>query len=266
MTAEQILCIDGQLVADDVTVDALFASGVDDEVKLFGSTAGWTALVATRRERYDRDTDELISATAQLWTHTATDVAALQSWVERRWNCWAWWQLLDAAHDRDPDLYRAWVPQRMVGDLDRSSLYPRDLTDGRDPLEAMVAHLQAAGWDILPDRLPARPAAARANRALGALLGRRYGWQAPIVVRVDDFGEVYPRLAAGDEVRGRSGLRELTDRKRDQDTQRRSRSRHWEPDEDTRGGSGETWHLLADRACAAGRPGRPVRRHRVRRS
>ena len=235
MTAEQSLRIDGQLVAD-LTLRPPFGADSVHDVKLFHSSSGWTALVLTRRERHDDyDDGQLISATAQLWTHTTDDVAALQSWVERRWNSWAWWQLVEAAHDRDPELYRAWVPQRMARDLDRSSLYPRDLNDGQDPVEAMATHLRADGWEILPDRLLTRPAAARTNRLLGGLVGRRYGWQAPIVVRADDAGEVYVRLADRDEIRG-PGLRELTDREREQDDERRSRARRWERDEDTRGG------------------------------
>ena len=235
MTAEQSLRIDGQLVAD-LTLRPPFGADSVHDVKLFHSSSGWTALVLTRRERHDDyDDGRLISATAQVWTRVVADVAALQAWVERQWNSSAWWQLVEAGHDRDPELYRVWVPQRVARDLDGSSLYPRDLAPGWDPVEAMATHLQGDGWDILATRPRVTARAERINRVLGGLVGRRYGWQAPIVVRADDTGEVYARLADRDEVRG-PGLGELTDREREQHAERRSRARRWERDEDTRRG------------------------------
>ncbi len=122
-------------------------------------------------------------------------------------------------------------------DLDRASIYNRDLahTPGYlDPgqlgapgrglpdwqahaLGAMAAHLDEQGWEVFHDQAVKVTGAAPPGGILsagteiaGALRARRYGYQAAILVRVDDCGEIYARLAEDGDVTG-PALRALTD-------------------------------------------------------
>ena len=47
---------------------------------------------------------------------------------------------------------------------------------------------------------------------VGVLRARRHGWEAPVLVRVDDCGEIYPRLAEpGDVANAHLGMAEGPD-------------------------------------------------------
>ena len=229
MSQEWTRRLEGRLVAK-LSVSSW--SETTDEVMLFAHESGWTTLVVSHREDYDRDSGQSVGGQASVEATAYADVAVLERDVVRRWGTYEWWQLLDAAHDLDERLYAAWVPERMERDLDRSSLYPRDLSPGQDPVEAMAGRLAGDGWDVQPDQARLSSAAQKKDedlfggtRVLGVLVGRRHGWQAPIVVRVDDFGEVYARVGERGDVVGVE-LRELTAAERDQAAERTDRG--WE--------------------------------------
>ena len=52
------------------------------------------------------------------------DTAALREVLGRRD---AWSELLEAGHEHDPELYAAWVPEQGDRELNRASIYNRDL-------------------------------------------------------------------------------------------------------------------------------------------
>lgn len=76
----------------------------------------------------------------------------------------------------------------------------------RGALEAMAGHFEKLGWRVQPDR-PSVPntvdrggICSESTEIVGALRARRYGWEAPILVRVDDCGEIYARLVEPGDV------------------------------------------------------------------
>jgi hypothetical protein len=84
-------------------------------------------------------------------------------------------------------------------------------------LGAMAANLEEQGWGVLPPDVIEVTGAAPTGGLLstgtelaGALLARRYGYEAAILVRVDDCGEIYARLADDGDT-NQSALRALTD-------------------------------------------------------
>jgi hypothetical protein len=81
----------------------------------------------------------------------------------------------------------------------------------------MAATLDDEGWEVLhPDVIEVTSAApaggllSAGTEIAGALLARRYGYEAAILVRVDDCGEIYARLAEDGDTAG-PALRALTD-------------------------------------------------------
>jgi hypothetical protein len=171
---------------------------------------------------------------------TTSEFATLQDLadsIDKGYRAGAWVELLDAGHETDPDLYAAWVPERMRRDLDKASVFNRDLayTPGYfDPgqlgapgralpdwqahaLGAMAANLDEQGWDVVHDQAATVTDTAEAGGLLstgteiaGALRARRYGYEAAILVRVDDCGEIYARLTEEGDT-DRPALRALTD-------------------------------------------------------
>jgi len=212
-------------------LEPLFSSwGVSDHVLLYRTPTTWTLLTVAVHERFDEHGTPVdgrgTASTQTLSTEELADV------VRDRYGESGWRELLDAAHDRDPDLYRAWVPTRLERDFDRASLHCKDLAlytgllGGRpvpaparelpdwqaDAVARMAEHLPSLGFEV--DNATVTVAVDDdgdpANPTLGALSVRRYGFEAIGIVRVDDVGEVYIRLADADEVGG-PPLRALTE-------------------------------------------------------
>lgn len=201
-----------------------------DHVAVFRGPDDWTVVVTRRSEGYDED-GQMVSADALVWDVRLGDVAALGEYFDRHWYAEGWRALLDAGHSEDNDLYAAWVPERMDRDLDRSSIYNRDLAlassflygkplpaPGRSlpdwkahALSAMAVHLDETGWVVRgPVELRGDVATSDGDRMLGAIGAWRYGWAAAVVVRVDDCGEIFARLAEDADVAG-PALRPLSD-------------------------------------------------------
>ena len=234
------LRIEGRQVAE---VDLRSCYGDFDHVVVFRAPASWTLLTITRTERYDDD-GALVRGGAVVSSTELADVVALQELCERR-DCWR--EVVDAGHGEDPELYAAWVPHRVDGDLDGSSIYNRDLAvataylGGRsvpsparalpgweaEACAAMAVNLDERGWQVRRKVTPA-PAAAQPgdNVVVGAMEAWRYGWAVAIVVRVDCCGEVYARRADDHEVVGVGALRQLSNDEEDEadavDRRRRS--------------------------------------------
>lgn len=230
------LKINGWMVAETDLEHGYEPYNAFDRVCLFRNPAGWATVTIARQVRYD-DYDRPTSGTATVMTSEFASLQDLADHIDKGYRAGAWVQLLDAGHDNDPDLYAAWVPERMRRDLDKASVYNRDLayTAGYfDPnqlgapgralpdwqahaLGAMAGNLEEQGWDVLhPDVIEVTSTAeaggllSTGTQIAGALLARRYGYEAAILVRVDDCGEIYARLAHDGDT-NQPALRALTD-------------------------------------------------------
>jgi len=221
MEVRNMTC-DGQLVATAEVAETYgYDSDLYDNVFVFKNDNGYELLVVGRRERYDAD-GMLQRALVSVDLTPAPSAAVLQEVVEARWSTTSavWWQLLDHGRDHDDMLRELWVPERMRRDLDRSSIYDKRLAlrtgyygghelaaPGRSEdgwkeraVSAVGALLVERGWSVRPgpglspDVEPGGILSS-ATRVVGSLWATRYGHEVPIVVRVDDCGEIYPRLA-----------------------------------------------------------------------
>lgn len=221
MESRTLTC-QGQLVA---TAEVADTCGYDtdqyDDVFLFKNDQGYELLVVGRRERY-AENGSLNRATVSVDLTAAPSTAALHDVVEARWYSTAgvWWQLLDHGREHDAALHAEWVPERMRRDLDASSVYDKSLAlhsgyfggqelgaPGRREegwKERAVATaatlLTDRGWQVRPGpelspEVEPGGLLSTSTEVLGSLWASRYGHEVAVVVRVDDCGEIYSRLA-----------------------------------------------------------------------
>jgi hypothetical protein len=142
--------------------------------------------------------------------------------VEARWpaSSSAWWRLLARAQEYDSDLYQLWVPERMKHDLELLSVHDEDLATktayfgghalgapGRqnerwheEAVGSIAARLSEQGWQVGPgpelsEEVEPGENVSAGTEVVGSLWAARYGHEVPLVVRVDDCGEIYARLA-----------------------------------------------------------------------
>lgn len=216
------LWIDGWVVARAELERSWSHRDLPDTVWLFRSPAAWTVAAMVRRVGYDEQGEPTVG-NATVAAEEFSDLHQVAAHVERTDVGGSWVQLLDAGHDHDDELYRAWVPERIRRDFDQASIYNRDLAeaagyldarrlpapgralpDWRDhALEAMALRVQELGYDLVAERRePSSGGGAGPNAAVGVLLLGRSGHQVPAVVRVDRCGEIYLRLADDEEVCG----------------------------------------------------------------
>jgi hypothetical protein len=220
MDKPEVVSVDWRLVTS-AELRRLLSEGPPDQVMVFRAKEAWNLLVVRRHERWDED-GALVSATARAFGERHTDLAAFEERICDRWGTTAWETLVESGHDQDDELHSAWVAMRMRAELDRASVVDPDLATsagyfsdrrlpapGRDrpewhqgALGAMSLHLGGLGWEVRTERPSLLPAADGINTVVGALRARRYGHEAAVVVRVDECGEIYPRLAEPGEVRG----------------------------------------------------------------
>lgn len=230
------LKINGWMVAETDLEYGYEPNNAFDKVCVFRNPAGWATVTIARDVRYD-DYDRPVSGTATVTTAEFATLSDLAEAIDKGYRAGAWVQLLDAGHDNDPELHADWVPERMRRDLDQSSVFNRDLayTAGYfDPdqlgapgralpdwqahaLATMAANLDEQGWEVRPlgsaDVTPAAPVGgllSTGTEIAGALVACRYGYEAAILVRVDDCGEIYARLADDGDTTA-PALRALTD-------------------------------------------------------
>jgi hypothetical protein len=221
MQVRNMTC-EGQLVATAEVAETYgYDSDLYDNVFVFKNDSGYELLVVGRRERYDED-GMLQRALVSVDLTPAPSATVLQEIVEARWSTTSavWWQLLDHGRHHDEMLHGLWVPERMRRDLDRSSVYDKSLAlrtgyygghelaapgradDGWEEraVSAVGALLTERGWivrtgpELSPDVEPGGILSS-ATRVVGSIWATRYGHEVAIVVRVDDCGEIYPRLA-----------------------------------------------------------------------
>ena len=221
MEARTLTC-DGRLIAN---VDLADTYGYDrdwyDHVFLFKNETGYELLVVGRHERYEVD-GALAQAAARIDLTALPSARALEEVVAARWpvSSSAWWRLLARAQEYDPDLYELWVPERMKHDLELSSVHDKDLATktsylgghdlnapGRqsahwyeEAVASIAAELSCQGWQVRPgpelsDEVEPGRLLSAGTEVVGSLWATRYGHEVPLVVRVDDCGEVYARLA-----------------------------------------------------------------------
>ena len=223
MSVTPHLHLEGRLVATAEVVDT-YRHDRDEwhHLFLFRADDGYTLVTLARSETYS-DTGRPAGGILDVVVDRPGDVGQLERLVTGRWPLRSdvWWQLLDAGRHDDEELYARWVPERMRRDLDRASVFDHDLAlttgfiggrplpaPGRSTpgwqqtaLGAIAERLEELDWVVEPERPvvaePAEPGGilSEATEIVGALRVRRYGCEAPVLVRVDDCGEIYPRLA-----------------------------------------------------------------------
>ncbi|MGH9022679.1 MAG: hypothetical protein ACRDV9_06225 [Acidimicrobiia bacterium] len=225
--ASQSLACAGHLVATAEVADPYgYDSDHYDHIFLFKNASGYELLVVSRRERYE-ETGELDRAATHVDVTPAPSGEALGDLVEARWSCTsaAWWQILDRARENDAGLHAPWVPERMLRDLDSSSVYDKGLAlrsgyfgvrelgaPGRDDagwkeraVGDAAALLADRGWQVRTGPAPSpevEPGGLSVgSQVLGSLWASRYGREVALVIRVDDCGEIYPRLADPEDLR-----------------------------------------------------------------
>jgi hypothetical protein len=226
------LTCDGRMIA---TVELADTFGYDrdwyDHVFLFKNDNGYELLVIGRQERYNVD-GALARAAARIDVTALPSARALEEVVETRWpaSSSAWWRLLARAQEYDPDLYQLWVPERMKHDLELLTVHDRDLATktayfGGHALEApgrqneywheeavasVSARLNEQGWEVGPgpelsEEFESGGIPSAGTEVVGSLWAARYGHEVPLVVWVDDCGEIYARLADVGDVVGERG-------------------------------------------------------------
>jgi hypothetical protein len=216
--------IDGWVVARAELERSWSQRGLPDTVWLFRSRSAWSLASMARRVRY-HDGGEPVAGSATVDVEVFSRLDQVAAHVERTYAAGSWVALLDAGHDDDDELYRAWVPERIGRDFDQASIHNRDLAEaagyldarslpapGRalpdwreHALEAMAARVQELGYELLGE---GRGPDAGPNELVGVLLLARYGHRVAAVVRVDGCGEIYLRVADDGEVPG-AGLEPL---------------------------------------------------------
>lgn len=221
MESRTLTC-DGRMIANVELADTF---GYDrdwyDHVFLFKNDNGYELLVVGRHERYAID-GALAHAAARIDVTALPSARALEEVVETRWpaSSSAWWRLLARAQEFDSDLYQLWVPERMRHDLELLTVHDQNLATktayyggralgapGRqnehwheEAVGSIGAQLSEQGWQVGPgpelsDEVEPGGALAAGTEVVGSLWATRYGAEVPLVVRVDDCGEIYARLA-----------------------------------------------------------------------
>jgi len=170
--------IDGWAVAEAALERSWSQREQADTVWLFRSPTAWTVVGIARCVRYD-DHGEPVAGSATVAAEVFSGLDQVGDHVERTYVAGSWVQLLDAGHDHDDELYRAWVPERIGRDFDQASIHNRDLaeaagyldarslpTPGRalpdwreHALEAMAARVQELGYDLVGRQEPGATAA-----------------------------------------------------------------------------------------------------------
>jgi hypothetical protein len=189
--------------------------GEPDRVFLVRSERHWTLVTLSLALPLEDGGARLVGRSA-LSAETFASLDDVGQAVRDRYSRSGWVRLLDAGYDADPDVYCTWAPTRVERDFDQASLHRRTLAAGGParrvpgwPIEAVAEmgdHLAASGFEVLGCRgLEEADDTDDANPVLGVVDVRRYGFETPAVVRVDDAGEVYVRLPYDDAVE-RPGL------------------------------------------------------------
>jgi hypothetical protein len=222
MNERKAMSVEGRLVTS-AQLHRRLSEGPPEEVMLFRSGESWNLVVVHPEERW-AENGAMVSAKANIWAEAHADLLGLEKRVRDRWGTSSWESLLESGHEEDHELHEAWVPMRIEAELREAYVFDPDLAVSRgyldeaqrmargreDPewrhaaLQAMTALLQEQGWHVGRGRPELLAGAHQANTVVGGLCARRHGRETALVVRVDDYGEIYARHAEPGEVRGRS--------------------------------------------------------------
>ena len=226
MEARTLIC-EGRLVATAELADTYgYDTDAYDHLFLFRRADGYELLVVGRTERYRNDGD-LASAAARVDVTFAPNTTALADIVDARWPSMseAWWQVLESGRHNDRELHDAWVPERMRREFDGASIHDKRLAtqsaylngtglpaEGRDApgwrdkaLVDMAANLDGLGWKVRPGpelspNVEPDGIFSVGTVVVGSLWASRFGHEAAVIVRVDDCGEIYARLADAEDL------------------------------------------------------------------
>ena len=209
--ADPIL-ITGWLVAD-VAAHHGFSYGSHEaggRLSLFRTASDWTLLSVRRGTTYDANDRPVVGhASVSAATFASLDEvrAALARDEEEDWR-----RLVEVGAGNpfyDPDLMALWAPVQIDRDLERGSLFRRDLAASgsrrQDPgwreqaLGLAVARLEELGFVVLGAEVDHRKVFPRglggewSNPIVGAVVAARLGYQLRLVVAMDGLGEIYTR-------------------------------------------------------------------------
>lgn len=213
--AAERLPVEGWLVAEAELERSWSGSPPPERCWLFRSVAGW-ALLSVGITVHCDDSGLPTGGAGAVRAQRFSSLVEVVAHVARTHAGDAWVQLLDAGQGNDPDLYCAWVPERIRRDLDAASLHRPDLAlftgllggspapaPGRqlpgwrdDALAQMAAHLAELGFEVeVEGQVPSVAYGAEVSEdQIGSLRLRRYGLESLGIVRVDLVGEVYVRV------------------------------------------------------------------------
>ena len=208
----EYLTVNGWLVAETETHPAAPSGrSYGGRLFLFRSPDGWALLHVQHGSQWSQDGRPLEGRASAL-IKTFPDLGALRSHLHYHSYSREWRQLVEAGWVADAELRALWTPVQIDMDLDRSSIYHRELAEqgpGRDlkgwrgiALEEALARLQDMGFVVLKSSsdvldIFGSPLEWPWNRRLGAAAVTKYGYRADVVVAIDPCGEIYTRTPDG---------------------------------------------------------------------
>jgi hypothetical protein len=210
--SHECLSIQGWAVAT-LTLDRRgisFGDAIPDRVFLFRSLTSW-ALLALRCRDFEETEDRVAHASVTLWRFSSTN--ELRAHIENTYAAGSFYDIAEAGRD-EPELFLAWLPERVSRDFDRASVVDKDLAlstgvfggealpaPGRQlqgwrlhALNVAAARLGQLGFEVVSASEERPGGDPDQERKLGEVSVRRYGFEVRGVVRVDPAGEIYVRL------------------------------------------------------------------------
>ena len=205
----QSVTADGVLVAEVELARRYASYEPHDHLFLLRAEEVWSAITISRTERWEDEGGAQWPASGQARV-SVQPLGALESVVETirdRYGESGWRQVLEAGHANDPDLYCRWIPIAVEADLDAAVFYRRDLAGRRAHDKPTLmrlrreveAHLAEAGLRVVTVGPPPRRTRQGENDVVARAVVQRSGYQFGVIVRIDDAGEVYPRLVDLDD-------------------------------------------------------------------
>jgi len=177
---------------------------------LFRTATDWTLLSLRTRARYEQN-DHPVQGEAWVRASTYASLDDLKSDLIQD-GTEDWRALVKSGAGEpyyDPDLMRLWAPVEIDQDLDKSSVYRRDLGARsarrqeagwrEDALGLAVARLEEIGFVVFRSEVELRKVFPRglsgewSNPVVGAVVAARLGYRVQLVVAIDGAGEIYTR-------------------------------------------------------------------------
>lgn len=175
---------------------------------LFRTATDWTLLSVRTRARCDQN-DHPVEGEAWVRASTFTSLEELKADLDETED---WRALVKSGAGEpyyDPNLMRLWAPVEIDQDLDKSSVYHRDLGARssrrqeagwrEEALGLAVARLEEIGFVVFRSEVELRKvfpgglSGEWSNPVVGAVVAARLGYRIQLVVAIDGAGEVYTR-------------------------------------------------------------------------